>query len=36
MEQMRAELWKAGEAKRKNSEYKKAWRAKRKANGTGN
>lgn len=36
VEQMRAQIWQAGETKRKQSEYKKAWRAKRKANGHGN
>ena len=36
VEQMRAQIWQAGETKRKQSEYKKAWRAKRKANGTRN
>ena len=36
VEQMRAQIWQAGETKRKQSEYKKAWRANRKANGHGN
>ena len=36
IEQMRAQIWQAGETKRKQSEYKKAWRAKRKADGHGN
>ncbi len=36
VEQMRAQIWQAGETKRKQSEYKKAWRAKRKSNGHGN
>ena len=36
VEQLRGEIWQAGEYKRKQSEYKKAWRAKRKADGRAN
>jgi hypothetical protein len=31
IEQMRAQIWAAGEYQRKRNEYKKQWRAKRKA-----